>query len=137
MGVNAILGNRYGIVFVTSAMRGFPDLNLYTVFDYEVTPFVGVKITLCVLRFSVFLSVTDVRIALSFSVFTQLNTGFEAAINITPATIGLDSSFTLSLHSSSLSIYLTKTYRDFLIILIDFLSITPYCERCSHNGDYL
>jgi len=134
MGVNAVLGNRIGIVFIPSVMRGFPGLNFYTAFDYEVMPFVGVKFTLYVLIFSIFLSVTNVRIALSFLAFLQLNTGFEAASNITPGTIGHDSSFTLSPHSSSLSIHLTKIYRDYLINLTDYLSITTYYEICSHNG---
>jgi hypothetical protein len=70
-------------------------------------------------------------------VCTQLHTGFEAASDITPDNIGHDYSFMLSPHCSSLSIHLTKTYRDFLINLTDYLNITPHCERCSHNGGYL
>jgi hypothetical protein len=136
MGIKAILENLYGIISVNSVMRGFLDINFYIAFDYEVMPYVGVKITLCVLIFSIFLSLTDVRIALSFLAFTQLNTDFKTASYLTPAAIGHDSSFTLSPHSSSLSIYLTKTYRDSLIILTDILSITPHCERCSHNEDF-
>ncbi len=65
MGINAILGNRFGIVIIPSVMCGFLGI-FNTAFDYEVMPFVGVKITLCVLIFSIFLSVMDVRIALSF-----------------------------------------------------------------------